>query len=66
MLEAYAPTAVSIGRPQDALDALAAYPATGSKPALLLARARANEAAHKHVSRRQRLSDALLQISSRR
>jgi soluble lytic murein transglycosylase len=50
ILEAYAPVAVSIGRPQDALDALASYPPTGSKPALLLARARANEAAHKYVS----------------
>ena len=49
ILDAYAPTAVSIGRPQDALDALAAYPAAGSKPALLLARARAYEAAHKPV-----------------
>ena len=49
VLEAYAPVATSIGRPQDALDALATYPPTGSKPALLLARARANEAAHKFV-----------------
>ncbi len=49
ILEAYVPTAVSIGRPQDALDALATYPAAGSKPALLLARARAYEAAHKPV-----------------
>jgi len=47
VLEAYAPAASASGRPQDALDALATYPATGSKPNLLLARARANEAAHK-------------------
>jgi len=49
ILEAYIPAALAINRPQDALDTLAAYPATGSKPALLLARARANEAAHKSV-----------------
>jgi len=49
VLEAYVPAAVSIGRPQDALDALAAYPATGSKPSLLLSRARAQEAVHKYV-----------------
>src|SRR5208337_2639095 len=45
VLEAYVPAAVEIGRPQDGLDALAAYPATSSKPGLLLERARANEAA---------------------
>ena len=49
LLEAYVPVAISVGHPQDALDALAAYPVSGSKPALLLARARANEAAHKFV-----------------
>ena len=49
ILEAYVPTAVSIGHPQDALDALAAYPAAGSRPTLLLARARAEESAHKFV-----------------
>ena len=49
VLEAYAPAAVSIGRPQDALDALATYPAAGSRPTLLLARARAEEAARKFV-----------------
>jgi len=49
LLEAYVPVAISVGHPQDALDALAAYPASGSKPALLLARGRANEAAHKFV-----------------
>jgi soluble lytic murein transglycosylase len=47
VLEAYVPAAIAIGRSQDALDALATYPATGSRPALLLARARADEAAHK-------------------
>jgi soluble lytic murein transglycosylase len=47
VLEAYASAADAIGRPQDALDALATYGATGSKPNLLLARARAEEAAHK-------------------
>src|SRR5246127_1853231 len=49
VLEAYAPAAIAIGHPQDALDVLAAYPATGSKPTLLLARARAEEAARKFV-----------------
>jgi soluble lytic murein transglycosylase len=49
LLEAYVPTAIDIGRPQDGLDALAAFSPTSSKPALLLARARANEAAHKYV-----------------
>jgi len=49
VLDAYVPVAIAIGRPQDALDALASYAAAGSKPALLLARARANEAAHKYV-----------------
>jgi soluble lytic murein transglycosylase len=49
LLEAYVPVAISVGHPQDALDALAAYPAGGSKPALLLARARAHEADHKFV-----------------
>src|SRR5208337_3447110 len=45
VLEAYVPAAVESGRPQDGLDALAAYPAASSKPGLLLERARANEAA---------------------
>ena len=49
VLEAYVPAAVAIGRPQDALDALATYPPAGSKPSLLLARARAEEAARKFV-----------------
>ena len=47
VLEAYVPAAIAMGRPQDALDGLATYPAAGSKPTLLLARARANEGAHK-------------------
>jgi len=49
VLEAYVPAAIAFGRPQDALDALATYGATGSKPNLLLARARAEEAARKIV-----------------
>ncbi len=47
VLGAYVPTAIDIGRVQDALDALAAYPPASSKPALLLARARAFESARK-------------------
>ncbi len=49
VLQAYVPTTVDVGRPQDGLDALAAYPPASSKPALLLVRARANEAARKMV-----------------
>jgi soluble lytic murein transglycosylase len=49
LLEAYVPTTVAIGRPQEGLEALATYPLTNSKSALLLARARANEAARKLV-----------------
>jgi soluble lytic murein transglycosylase len=49
VLEAYAPTAVDIGHPQDALAALAAYPTTSSKPELLLSRARAYESARKLI-----------------
>jgi len=47
VLEAYVPTAINIGRTQDALDALAAYPPSSSKPALLLVRGRAFESARK-------------------
>lgn len=50
VLEAYVPVALETGHAQDALDALAAYPATGSRPALLLLRARANESARKFVA----------------
>lgn len=49
-LEAYVPTAVETGHAQDALDQLASYPPASSKPELLLAAARANEAAHKFVA----------------
>jgi soluble lytic murein transglycosylase len=49
VLQAYVPTSVDIGRPQDGLDALAAYPPATSKPGLLLVRARAHEAVHKMV-----------------
>ncbi len=50
VLEAYLPAAVQSGHAQDGLDALAGYPATSSKPGLLLERARANEAAHHIVA----------------
>ena len=49
VLEAYGPTAVEIGRPQDALEALASYPATTNKPSLLLVRARAHESNRKLI-----------------
>jgi len=45
-LEAFAPTAVELGHPQDAIDALNAYPLTSGKPALLLERAHAYQVAH--------------------
>ena len=45
-LESYAPTAVELGHPQDAIDALNAYPSTTAKPALLLERAHAYQVAH--------------------
>ena len=46
MLLAFAPTAVQLGHPQEAIDALNAYAATSSKPDLLIERARAYQAAH--------------------
>jgi soluble lytic murein transglycosylase len=49
VLQAYVPTTIEIGHPQDGLDALAAYPAATSKPALLLVRARAYESIRKLV-----------------
>jgi soluble lytic murein transglycosylase len=49
VLQAYVPTTVEIGHAQDGLDALAAYPAATSKPALLLVRARAYESVRKFV-----------------
>ena len=48
-LEAYVPAALEAGHAQDALDALSSYPPISSRPALLLVRARAYEAAHKAV-----------------
>ncbi|MGB7846086.1 MAG: transglycosylase SLT domain-containing protein [Candidatus Acidiferrum sp.] len=49
VLEAYVPTAIEIGDTRDALDALAAYPPTALKSALLLARALAHESARKLI-----------------
>jgi soluble lytic murein transglycosylase len=49
VLEAYGPTAIEMGHPQDALEALATYPATSSKPPLLIVRARAHEASRRLV-----------------
>src|SRR5690348_8250171 len=46
MLQSLAPTAVQLGHPQEAIDALNAYAATSSKPELLIERARAYLAAH--------------------
>jgi soluble lytic murein transglycosylase len=45
LLEALAPTAVETGHAQEAIDALNAYSVTSSKPALLLERAHAYQAA---------------------
>jgi soluble lytic murein transglycosylase len=47
VVESYAPTLVEMGHPQEALEVLAAYPGTSSKPSLLLVRARAHESARK-------------------
>ncbi len=46
LLEAFAPTAVQVGHPQEAIDALEAYSATASKSTLLYERAHAYQAAH--------------------
>jgi soluble lytic murein transglycosylase len=46
LLELFAPTAVQLGHPQEAIDALNAYPATSSKSNLLLERGRAYQSAH--------------------
>jgi soluble lytic murein transglycosylase len=45
-LESFAPTAVELGHPQDAIDALNAFPSTSAKPTLLLERAHAYQVAH--------------------
>src|SRR5438874_1655870 len=46
VLEAFGPTAVLLGHPQEADEALEAYSGTASKPTLLFERAHANQAAH--------------------
>jgi soluble lytic murein transglycosylase len=46
LLESLAPLAVKQGRAQDAIDALNSYPATGSRPTLLLERAQAYQSLH--------------------
>src|SRR5258708_4384377 len=46
LLEAFAPTAVQVVHPQEAIDALEAYSATTSKSTLLYERAHAYQAAH--------------------
>jgi soluble lytic murein transglycosylase len=48
-IETYGTTAQELGRAQDALDMLATYGGTNTKPSLLLARARAEESARKLV-----------------
>jgi soluble lytic murein transglycosylase len=48
-LEAFVPVTVALGHPSDGLEALEGYPAASSNTALLLAQARAYEAAHKPV-----------------
>ena len=48
-LDAYSGAAIALGQPQEAIDALATYAATSSRPNLLLDRARANEGARKLV-----------------
>lgn len=46
LLESFAPLATELGRAQEAIDALNAYPATGSKPTLLLERGQAYQGSH--------------------
>ena len=46
VLEAFAPSAVMLGHTQEAIEALEAYPGTGSKPTLLYERGHAYQAAH--------------------
>jgi soluble lytic murein transglycosylase len=46
LLESLAPLAIELGQAQDAIDALNSYPATGSKPTLLLERAQAYQSLH--------------------
>jgi soluble lytic murein transglycosylase len=46
LLESLAPLATELGRPQEAIDALNSYPATGSRSTLLLERAQAYQASH--------------------
>jgi soluble lytic murein transglycosylase len=46
LLESLAPLAIELGRAQDAIDALNTYPATGSRPAVLLERAQAYQSLH--------------------
>src|SRR5690348_6814601 len=46
LLESLAPLATELGRASEAIDALNAYPATGSKPTLLLERGQAYQASH--------------------
>lgn len=49
ILEAYVPSTIEIGRPQDGLEALESYSPASSRPGLLLVRARAYESARKLV-----------------
>jgi soluble lytic murein transglycosylase len=46
LLESLVPLAIELGRAQDAIDALNTYPATGSRPTLLLERAQAYQSLH--------------------
>ncbi len=46
LLQSLAPLATELGRAQEAIDALNSYPATGTRPALLLERAQAYQALH--------------------
>ena len=46
LLASLAPLATELGQPQDAIDALNTYPATDTRPAMLLLRAQAYQASH--------------------
>ncbi len=61
-LESYAPTALETGHATEAIEALNAYPPTNTRPVLLLERAEAYKIGAPITPRRQRLSNAVLQI----
>ena len=66
VLQAYVPTTVDIGRPQEGLDALAAYPPAASKPASASGPCARQRSGSQTGGGRQRLPGGALQISALR